>query len=343
MELKPKHIKLNGQSVELSKLLQKTQFESDWENDFYTFLKEWYSDENFIRVQTSGSTGIPKTIELKKNFVAASAQRTLKFFNLKANDKIVHCLPTKYIAGKLMLVRAVIGKLDLHLVDPASDFDMFEKQSFKFAAMVPTQVSKLFKLEICNLEQLLIGGDAISVNLEKQLQEIETACFSSYGMTETATHIAIRTLNGKKESSFYNCLEDISVQLANNKSLQILMPGLNTSFLQTNDIAELMDDTTFQILGRVDNVIISGGIKYSPEVIEKKLEADLVFPFMISSFPDEKLGKRIVLLVEHEENEELSNKLNFILKSKLTKFECPRQVVFVDNLPNTENGKLKRK
>ena len=195
MELKPNHIKINGQNVELSKLLQKTQFDSDWENDFYTFLKEWYSDEDFIHVQSSGSTGKPKTIELKKDFVAASAQRTLNYFNLKANDTILHCLPTKYIAGKLMLVRAIVGKLNLHLIDPTSDFAILKKEAFRFAAMVPTQVSKLFALETWNLEQLLIGGDAISTKLEKQLQEIETKCFSSYGMTETATHIAIRKLN----------------------------------------------------------------------------------------------------------------------------------------------------
>lgn len=343
MDLKPNHIKLNGQSVELKTLLQKTQFESHWENDFYTFLKEWYSDVEFIRVQTSGSTGKPKIIKLKKHFVAASAKRTLNYFNLRTNDKILHCLPTKYIAGKLMLVRAIIGQLDLHLIDPASDFRLLEKQSFNFAAMVPTQVSKLLNIKTSNLEQLLIGGDAISAKLEKQLQKIRTACFSSYGMTETATHIAIRKLNGANASSYYNCLEGISVQLSETNCLQILMQGLSKPVLQTNDIAELKDDKTFRILGRADNVIISGGIKYSPETIEKKLETELDFPFMISSQSDEKLGKYLVLLVEKKETPELLNTLNYSLNNTLTKFECPRQIIFVDHLPRTENGKLKRK
>lgn len=343
MNLKPSHIKLKGKKVAVKDLLIKPQSTFQWENDFYVFLKEWYSDELFICVQTSGSTGEPKTIQLKKEFVAASAKRTLDFFKLRENDKVLHCLSTKYIAGKLMLVRALIGKFDLYLIDPASDFTLLEKGDFKFAAMVPNQASKLFKLKNWNLEQLLIGGDAISSKLGQQLQKVKTACYSSYGMTETATHIALRKLNGKNADKYYHCLKDISIQLSENNCLTIFVPGLEKPTLETTDIAKIIDEKTFRILGRSDNIIISGGMKFSPEEIEKKLDADVNFPFMISSAPHEKLGKQIILLVESPHRSDIQSSLETTCKNNLDKFECPRQIVFVEELPKAANGKIKRK
>lgn len=344
MNLKPNHISLNGKQVTVSSLLNNSTSNAGLENDLVVFLKEWYSDENYILVQTSGSTGQPKTIKLNKNFVAASAKRTVEFFRLQAYDRILHCLPLKYIAGKLMVVRAVIGKLDLHIVQPESDFALLEKEKFKFAAMVPNQVSKLFELNLksWNIEQLLIGGDAISSNLERRLKSTTTACYSSYGMTETATHIALRKLNGPDSNLFYHCLDNIQVQLGKDKNLEIFVPGLTQQPLSTTDLAELKDNKTFRIFGRSDNIIISGGIKFSPEEIEKKLESEITIPFMISSLTHEKLGKQLVLLIENEENKELKRELQIICKTKLDKFECPRQIVFVQILPKTANGKLKR-
>lgn len=341
MKYKPSHITLNGELVSIAELFDNTP--SVNEKELVAFLKDWYANNDFIEVQTSGSTGQAKTIQLKKDFIAASAKRTIRFFQLKPKDQILHCLPIKYIAGKLMVVRALIGELDLHIVEPSSDFKLQKEQRFKFAAMVPNQILKLLKLSQKNwyIEQLLIGGDAISADLEQQLQQIDTACYSSYGMTETATHIAIRKLNGNKADNYYHCLDKISVQLSNNNCLEICMPTIET--LRTTDIAKLKDERTFKILGRSDNIIISGGIKFSPEEIEKKLAAHLKVPFMISYLPHDKLGKQLVLLIESEKNLNLKQELENICQNLLNKFECPRQIKFTNNLPKTDNGKLKRK
>ena len=359
MNLFPKHIRLNGRDVVISELLKSSKEKSD----LIDFLKEWYSTESFIEVRTSGSTGTPKTIQLEKEFIAASALRTIRFFQLKKGDRVLHCLPIKYIAGKLMIVRALIGELDLHTVEPETDFTFLQTEKFKFAAMVPAQVNKILSAEsdwFQNLDQLLIGGSAIPVNMEKQLQNVSTACYSSYAMTETATHIALRKINGTDSDNFYHCLDDIQVQLSIENCLQILMPGLPEKPLQTTDLAELKDEKTFRILGRKDNVIISGGIKYSPEQLEKKLENFIEIPFQVSSLPHESLGEQLVLVVESLplsppkegsfslsdtnklEKTDIVNQLKSICKRYLEKYEQPRQIIFIQHFPKTENDKINR-
>ncbi|WP_299578902.1 AMP-binding protein [uncultured Sunxiuqinia sp.] len=342
MNLFPSHIKLNGRPTAVANLLQQ-QAKAGWEKEWLDFLAEWYAPQDFIEVNTSGSTGTPKTIRLTKEFVAASAQRTLHFFNLKQDDRVLHCLPTRYIAGKLMVVRALVGQLDLQVVDPASDFQLLNNQSFQFAAMVTNQVYKILESGIENLESLLIGGSAVPQTLTDQLQKVSTACYSSYAMTETATHIALRKLNGEDRDEFYHILDGIELSLSDEGCLQIQMAGLENNFIQTTDLAELIDSKTFKILGRSDHVIISGGIKFIPEKLEQKLEPYLPFPFLITSRPHEKLGQQLVLLVEASESAESMAELTAICQQQLDKFERPRAIEFTNTLPRTPNGKILRK
>ncbi|WP_423129446.1 AMP-binding protein [Gaoshiqia sp. Z1-71] len=351
MNLFPHDIKLNGQLFPVAELLRQKRAESDWEREWIDFLSEWYNGKDFIAVNTSGSTGAPKAIRLKKEFVAASARRTISYFGLNENDPVLHCLPARYIAGKLMVVRALIGKLDMHLLDPSADFailrhpELFTRSAmpFKFAAMVINQVDKLWNLPDWNLEFLLLGGSAIPSGLEEKLQRVKTRCFSSYAMTETATHVALRKLNGEGADGFYHCLDEIRVSLSDEACLQILMPGLDQAFLQTTDLAELKDDKTFRILGRADHVIISGGIKFSPEELEKKLEPFISEPFVISSLPHETLGRQLILVVEGAESKDSIARLQAICSHQLDKYERPRDIRMLNELPRTPNGKINRK
>lgn len=348
MNLFPKHIILNGEKIFVDDFFTKPQ-KSGHEKELAGFLKEWYSGENFIEVKTSGSTGAPKTIRLTKDFVAQSAQRTLRFFQLKKGERVLHCLPVKYIAGKLMAVRALVGNLDLFPADPATDFEFLQNETFRFTAMVPQQVAKILDAETSpgawfqHLELLLIGGSAVPLLLEKRLQNVPTVCYSGYAMTETATHIALRKVNGAGADEFYRCLDEIRVGLSGNGCLQIFMPGLIEQPLQTTDLAELKDEKTFRILGRSDNVIISGGIKFSPEQIEKKLEPFILKPFLISFLPHESLGEQLVLVVEEKESDAETKRLREICLRELEKYEQPRQIRFIPQLPRTASGKLNRK
>ncbi|WP_170111240.1 AMP-binding protein [Mangrovibacterium marinum] len=350
MKLFPTHITLNNRPTRVDELIAGRENATGWERDWLDFLAEWYDARDYIEVKTSGSTGEPKNILLKKDFVAASALRTIRFFNLKAGDRVLHCLPARYIAGKLMIVRALIGQLDLHLVDPATDFEVLQSGlHFKFAAMVINQVSKILEFGIWNLkfdrrnlDFLLLGGSAIPVSLEEKLQQVQTTCYSSYAMTETATHIALRQLNGPGKDGWYHGLDGISVKLNENGCVRIEMPGLENGFLQTNDLGELKDERTFRILGRADNRIISGGLKFSPEELEGKLESAIDLPFYISSKPDERLGARLVLVVEGTESAGLISQLRESCNERLSRYEQPGEIIFTPALPRTGNGKIKR-
>jgi O-succinylbenzoic acid--CoA ligase len=347
MNLFPKHIKLFGKKILVDEFITKPQ-KSEHEKELAGFLKEWYSNKKFIEVKTSGSTGAPKIIRLNKEFVAKSAQRTLKFFELKKNDRILHCLLMQYIAGKLMVVRALLGELDLFFTEPSTDFSFLKNEKFRFAAMVPNQVTKILNREnslgelLGNIEKLLIGGSSIPASLNEALQNISSDCYSSYGMTETSTHIALQKINDTGADGWYHCMENIRVSLSAEGSLQIYLPGLENQPLQTTDLAELKDEKTFRILGRADNVIISGGIKFSPEQLEKKLAPFISEPFLISSLPHESLGQQLILVMEGKENIEKLEKLKEICRQQLGKYEQPKQVLFLKNIPKTNNGKLAR-
>nr|WP_319392961.1 AMP-binding protein [uncultured Desulfobacter sp.] len=347
MNIFPDTLILNGTEHRVKTLLQSQACVPGMESDVLGFLAQWYGSENTITAHTSGSTGPPKAIFLGKQFVAQSAMRTLDFFNLKPKARVLLCLPLRYIAGKLMVVRALLGGLDLCTADPTDDFAFLahtRASPFRFAAMVPNQVSKLLEApeRFEGLERLLIGGSALSSGLENGLGDVPTACFASYGMTETATHIALRRINGQKASDRFQCLDQIQVGLSERGCLTIEMPGLDVPSLVTNDLAELDGPESFRILGRADNVIISGGIKYFPEVLEKKLEDLIACPFFIGSQPDEILGHKIVLVVEARADEDMKKKLVTHFTQRLDRYERPRDILFKDTLKRTETGKIIR-
>nr|WP_321399998.1 AMP-binding protein [uncultured Desulfobacter sp.] len=349
MTIFPDTIILNGTEHRVKDLLKtKNQAAAPGiESDVLDFLAQWYGPENTITAHTSGSTGPPKAIFLEKKFVAQSAVRTLYFFGLNPKARILLCLPLRYIAGKLMVVRALLGGLDLCTADPSDDFAFLAQcraNHFRFAAMVPNQVTKLLAApeRFDGLSSLLIGGSALSSRLEAGLGRVPTACFASYGMTETATHIALRRINGQNASDRFQCLAQIQVGLSERGCLTIKMPGLDVPFLETNDLAKLDGPESFRILGRADNVIICGGIKYFPEILEKKLEDLIASPFFIGSQPDETLGNRIVLVVEGRDDEHMKKILKAHFSQRLDRYERPKDILFKDTLKRTETGKIIR-
>ncbi len=345
-----RHIILNGKKfspAEISRFnveITAISFVPEWEKELFLFLEEWFSDSDFVKAQTSGSTGEPKPIELPKSVMIKSAERTIEYFGLQKGNRFLLSLPCQYIAGKMMAVRAIVGQMNLITVDPSGDFDLLLNETFDFGAMVPNQVFKLMespsgKKKFENIRNLLVGGSAIPANLEAQISKLKSRVVSAYGMTETASHIAIREISGEKRSDIYNCLPGISVTTNDNECLQIHVPEFAEP-LQTKDIAEIISPTSFRILGRTDDAIISGGIKYQPEMIEKKLATAIKGRFVISSLPDERLGEKLVLVIEGERTD-----IKFIQKKTaglLSPFERPKAICFLEKFPETSNGKLKR-
>lgn len=340
------HITLNDKTFtpeDVNKQLLNPNLQ-EWEQHLYHFLNEWFSDSEFIVAQTSGSTGEPKPIKLAKTLMQHSAERTIAYFGLSPSNRLLLSLPCRYIAGKMMVVRAIVGQMNLITVDPATDFDFLANEKFDFGAMVPNQVFKLLEqpsgiAKLQNIRNLLVGGSAISAQLETQISQLTNRVVITYGMTETASHIAIRELLGNSRSSFYHCLSGITVSLSPTNCLLIHHPEFAEP-LQTTDFAQLESNTSFKILGRADSVIISGGIKYSPEALEKKLENLIRERFVISSLSDEKLGEKLVLVIEGNSypTEELINRIS----TELSKYELPKTILFVNQFPLTLSGKIIR-
>jgi len=314
-----------------------------WEREVYGFIGEWINDKKTVEVHTSGTTGKPKMYFVSKSAMVVSAKKTLGFFNLKKEDKALLCLSPRYIAGKLMIVRAFEGELGLLISEPKSTPLEGIEREIDFAAMVPMQVQKQLEKNVdafIELKKLIIGGGEVSVTLNEKLQNIKTEVWETYGMTETLTHIALRKLNGDNRSEWFRTLPGVKVSKTEDSRLIVEVEGITEGALITNDVVEFNKDGGFRVLGRADDVINTGGIKVMPQKIEEKIGKWLHDPFVISSVPDEVLGEKIVLVVEGDEFDTvpLVKKME-----ELEYFEKPREVMFVDEFPRTETGKIKRK
>lgn len=305
----------------------------DFETDAL-FLKELFDDKDFIVVKTSGSTGTPKTIKLPKRALLKSAENTAKFFDLPPKTKALHCLSSQFIAGKMMWVRALHLGWHLTLKQPNNHPLENNNETFDFAAMVPLQVQNSFE-QLHQIKTLIIGGAPLSDEMEQKLETVPSNIFLTYGMTETITHIAVRKIG--KDIKF-KCLPEIEIAKDFRDCLEIKVPYISDEVLKTNDLVEIYDDNSFLWLGRYDSVINSGGIKFIPEIIEKKIEKFIRKPFIISSKYDENLGEKMVLVIESKPYEIDLNILNF----ELEKYEKLKEIFFINEFSKTENGKIKR-
>lgn len=310
-----------------------------YQKEIGDFLFDWLNTSNFITVKTSGSTGKSKLIQLKKQSMVNSAVTTGDYFRLVSGNTALHCLPTKFIAGKMMLVRAMILGLELDTIEPNSHPLAYINKSYNFCAMVPWQLENSIS-SLSNIETLIVGGAAVSEILQKQLQEINCKVYATYGMTETVTHIAIKKLNNNPDEC-YEVLSGVNVSIDDRDCLIINAPNLRNELVITNDVVELNSDTTFKLLGRIDNVINSGGMKLFPEQIEQKLSQIMEERFFVTSKADNKLGERLILVVEGNSNKK--SLFESIKKDDtLNKYEIPKEIHYIPQFMETDSGKIQR-
>lgn len=313
------------------------------------FLIDWFDDSLYIKVHTSGSTGIPKVIQLKKEHMKNSAKATGSFFNLTENTTALLCMSPQFIAGKMMLVRALELGWDLDMVEPRSNPLKEIDKVYDFCAMVPMQVNSSLN-ELHKIKKLIVGGGEVSSNLIEKIQSLTTEIFATYGMTETITHIAVQKLNHFEEvilcgseKSLFTVLPSISISKDNRSCLVIDAPNVSDKIIITNDIVEIINENSFQWLGRFDNIINSGGVKIVPEQVESKLQQVIKNRFFIASEPDELLGNKVVLIIESEayKSGELV-KLQVLFQQNLFKYEVPKNIYFTPKFLETATKKIQR-
>jgi O-succinylbenzoic acid--CoA ligase len=282
---------------------------------------------------TSGTTGLPKLVRLEKQAMIQSALATGDFFGLKPGDKALLCLPVQFIAGKMMLVRSLILGLDIDVVSPSTAPLVLNRTKYDFVAMVPLQVQNSVE-ELKNVKKLIIGGAKIDSALEEQLLPLKTEIYETYGMTETITHIAAKRVGEKA----FSILPNVKIDKDDRDCLVIHLASVSKEPIVTNDLVELVNENQFVFLGRIDNVVNSGGVKLIPEQIESKLIGKINSRFFVTGVPDTTLGEKLILVIEGEKQEFASDFFDV-----LGKYEKPKEIVFVPKFKENENGKLLRK
>ena len=343
------------------------------------FLSEWNNDSDRVLVHTSGSTGKPKPMMVEKKRMLNSARITCDFLGLKPGDSALLCMSLDYIAGKMVVVRSIERHLHLISVSPSGHPLKDINEEITFAAMVPMQVYNTLQVpeereRLTHIRHLIIGGGAIDASLEKELQALpgNIAIWSTYGMTETLSHIALRRINGAEASEWYQPFDSVKISQTEEGCLVIDAPLVCSETLVTNDIVEIesyiynkvekhdkveknevVKKLRFRIKGRKDNVICSGGIKIQIEEVEALLKPHLEKPFMLAKKKDEKFGEIAVLLTEDEDLKKVEATIRRLLSGKSDdsnkssesanhKYWIPREYIHVEHLPLTETGKPKR-
>lgn len=318
--------------------------QQEYLQDLEAFLREWHNEEPTVWVHTSGSTGTPKPMQVEKERMKASARLTCQFLGLKEGDTALLCMPLRYIAGKMVVVRSLVAGLRLMPVAPSGHPLKDIEEIPTFAAMIPMQVYNTLQVpeekeKLMIIKHLIIGGGAIDASLARELKDFPNHVWSTYGMTETLSHIALRRLNGEKASDWYTPLENVRIRLSEEGTLIIHAPNVCTEELTTNDIAEINNEGRFRILGRKDNIINSGGVKIQIEQVEATLREHWDIPFQITAAPDAKFGEIVVLLYNKVYDEESVRR---ICHEVLPPYWVPKRFVAVDELPITGTGKPDR-
>ena len=334
------NFKLSGKSFKDKDVL--LAFAETNYSEIVSFLQNWFDDSLHVSVNTSGSTGKPKSIPLQKKHMIHSAKATGKIFDLQENASTLLCLPINFIAGKMMLIRAITLGWHLDIVPPSKNPLKNIEKEYDFSAMTPMQVFYSLKY-MSKIKKIIIGGGTISEEIQHKITEVPTKMYATYGMTETCTHIAIKPVNKAAGVNFkvniFKALPNVFFTKDDRDCLIIEAPKVSNALLVTNDLVVLVSDTQFKWLGRADNIINSGGFKLIPEQIELKIANLVKLPFFVAGVPDAILGSKLILIIEGN---------SFCLKPEsfqeiLGKIEIPKNIYFTKTFVRTKTNKINRK
>ncbi|MEM9831999.1 MAG: AMP-binding protein [Bacteroidota bacterium] len=321
--------------------------------DALKFAWQWLRGDTVFEQATSGSTGLPKKISIHRDQMIASAQATIQALSLTESDSSLLCLSAQYIGGKVMVVRSLLAKMNLVIVRPTSNPLPYLSFLPKFTALVPLQIQALLdEKEATALNQMkaiIIGGAPVSTSQEEQIrQELTVSVYSTYGMTETVSHIALKKLTLPDAQNFYQVLGDTQIALDERDCLKIKGKVTQDEWVITNDIVELLGERKFRWLGRYDSVINSGGVKVFPEEVEKVLEPivlreNFTGRLLVSSLPDKKLGERIILILEGDPlSDDQKKKVLKEAHQQLSPYQVPKVIYYLPKFSETPTGKVQR-
>lgn len=321
---------------------------SKYELKTLNVVERWLNNERIFTLKTSGSTGLPKEISFTREDLEASAQLTINVFELKKDDWLLCCLDVDVVAGFMMIIRALVGGMNLLVFPPSKNpvKELENNQPIDFVSLVPLQLEEILKHQrskqrLDGMKAVLLGGAPVNDRLIKKLQLVKCPVYQSYGMTETLSHVALKRLNGPEINEYYKALEGVYFKIDQRGCLVIEATHLGKEII-TNDLVDLINNKTFKWIGRVDFVINSGGFKVNPEEVEGKLGEVLKEKnFFVTGIPDESLGEKVIVLVEGLSNSRLKLEMKNI--KTLHPYEQPKEIYFVERFSLTDSGKVDRR
>ncbi|GAB3922370.1 AMP-binding protein [Larkinella terrae] len=332
--------------------------QTEYDAKAIAFCRAWISGQSTFALYTSGSTGAPKPISLSRRQMVASARLTGQTFGLKPGDQALVCLNVDYIAGVMMLVRGLELDLVMTVIEPTSNpirLLSADSELIAFAAFVPLQMQTMLEepaetLPVLNkMKAILVGGAAVDRTLADRLQVIDAPVFSTYGMTETVSHIAIRRLNGPHRTEVFTALTGVEIGTDDRNCLNIKAAATDFEIVQTNDVVELVDSRHFRLLGRADSIINSGGVKIQPERVEEIIARVLANEgianrYFIYGLPDERLGQQVALFLEKQEwSENRLENIKTAIREEMGPYALPKKIVTVPVFKETSTGKIDKK
>ncbi len=357
----PETLTLNGvarSGTDLRSFAERAVEETErptYERTLFGFLLEWLSDDTFIEAMTSGSTGVSSKVCLKKAHMLASARMTLDYFHVEPGSRALLALPVTHIAGRMMVVRALVGGLDLVTTAPRLDlcWEELPEGPYGLSALVPSQVESLLRdggeERLAAFQTLLIGGAPVSEALESRLTPFGSTISITYGMTESVSHVAVRQ-PGEVEGGcgHYRAMPGVSFRSGEEGDLLIDAPTLSDVRIATRDKVELKGPHAFCLIGRLDGLINSGGLKVMPERLEceiARVPALAGRRFFIVATPDKRFGECVTLVVESsalstEERENLLIACSEVVTDGRSK---PRKVLACEAFLESGTGKVLRK
>ena len=321
-----------------------------------TFLQQWSSGQESFTIHTSGSTSTPKPIEISRNQMEASAKMTAQALSLDRADNALVCLNTSFIAGKMMLVRGLVCDLNLYITEPSSNplLNLADNLHIDFIAVVPLQLETMIEAgeqclnQLNQMKAIIVGGAPIYHVLAEKIKKLKSPVYATYGMTETVSHIALKRLNGIEQSDYFQVFNGVEIGQNDRGCLTINSFLTNHQTIITNDIVNIIDSHNFEWLGRVDQVINSGGLKIHPEQLEDQIKSILnkqriYCHLIIAGITDRSFGEKVVLILETTEmTSNTLEDLKRVLKNELPTYQVPKEIYCLEHFIYTESGKVKR-
>ncbi|MFC5270418.1 AMP-binding protein [Adhaeribacter terreus] len=327
-----------------------------YESKTLELCRDWLNGVQEFAIQTSGSTGAPKVITLTRQQLEASAKATIKALQVQKNDRALVCLNAETVGGLMLLVRGFLGEMQLTIIEPTANplAVLSPESSFEYASFVPMQMQEMLVFSpdsiafFNRIKAILVGGAPVSYNLQQQISQLAVPVYHTYGMTETASHVALKRLNGPEASPYFKTLPGVEISTDNRNCLIIKGAQTNFETVTTNDRVNIIDPETFEWLGRADFVINSGGVKIQAEKVETVLETALAqlgitANSFITSVPDEKLGEKVVAVLELNFLDQVREaQLKEKLQNLLSRYEIPKTFLYLPEFKKTASGKLDR-